>query len=172
MGRRLLVNGEAEVERAAEQTERILHLTAKDRKEALRRKKADDKARTARSIEKARLEIVAMLGDNDFEEAKPFHLVALYEWCHEKVYGVRPLELEKQWLAAAHAASELAKTDFEGELAEVVEFIRWTWRREQQREARRAQSGQSMGRVGWRLQFVTRYLLTDYRIDQKRVRRR
>lgn len=118
--------------------------------------------------ERAREEVRAMLKSNDFGAARPMHLVALYEWCHEQVYGVRPAEFAKKatWTPALFAASRLVRDEFRDSPSAAVDFIRWTWAREKGREAaRRAGRNENMGRIGWRLQFVTRHLVTDYRIE-------
>jgi len=127
--------------------------------------------RRAYSPNKAREEVRAMLADGNFENAKAPHLVALYEWCHEQVYGVAPAELSQgeTWKHATFAASKLLKEAFAGDLAETVAFVRWTWRRERSREQQRRDGrSETIGRIGWRLQFVHRHLVTDYRIDKAR----
>lgn len=118
--------------------------------------------------DKARAEVSAMLAAGDFDKAKPMHLVALYEWCHEQVYGVAPAEFATKaaWKPALFAASKLTREEFRGSASATVDFIRWTWAREKSREhARRTGRNESTGRIGWRLQFVTRHLVTDYRIE-------
>lgn len=119
-------------------------------------------------LKKARSEIADMRGRQSFESARPVHMVALYEWCHEQVYGVSPAELSTKatWRAAMFAASRLMKDEFRDDPIAFVDFIRWTWVREKQRERqRRADPACATGRIGWRLQFVTKHLVTDYRIS-------
>lgn len=129
--------------------------------------------RNGPSPEKARAEVGVMLADGDFDDARPTHLVALYEWCHEQVYGVKPMELDhgETWKHATFAAAKLVKEQFRGDMKATVEFVRWTWRRERWREGKRREGDTiSVGRIGWRLQFVQRHLVTDYRIDLARSR--
>lgn len=117
--------------------------------------------------EKAREELGVMMLSGSFERATPVHLVALYEWCHEKVYGVRPSELSPRaaWKTATFAAAKLVKDEFAGKAPAAVDFIRWAWKREAGRERdRREGRNATVGRLGWRLQFSMRYLITDYRI--------
>lgn len=121
--------------------------------------------------EKARKELAGMMLDGDYSKATATHLVALYEWCHEQIYGVRPSEIGTRaaWKQATFAASKLMRDEFRDDAPAVVDFIRWTWRREKGREdARRAGRNAHIGRVGWRLQFAMRYLVTDYRVDRAR----
>lgn len=109
----------------------------------------------------------------DWEQAGPGHLVALYGYCHERVYGVRVAELEegRTYGEAMRKAAQLLKSDFAGDVAELVAFVRWTWRREDFREKKRRADGgaQDQRRLGWRLQFAAA-LVTDYRLDQARRR--
>jgi len=123
---------------------------------------------------KAREQMNEMLVANDFAAAKPTHLVALYEWCHERVYGVAPAELTpKVWRGAMFAAARMLKDEFNDDVLAMVAFVRWVWRRENARESKRRGAAWDGGatstfRISWRLQFVTKHLITDYRIDRAR----
>lgn len=125
----------------------------------------------APSPAKAREQVKAMLADGNFDAAKASHLVALYEWCHEQVYGVLPAELTQgeNWKMAVFAASKLVKSQFNESVKDAIGFIQWTWKRERYREKmRREGRSDSVGRIGWRLQFVHRHLVTDYFVDKNR----
>lgn len=126
--------------------------------------------RRAVNVAAVRAELETMLARNDYGAMQPTHLVALWVRCHEKVYGVTPAEMNGEaWLGARSAAEKLVRVEFGGDVAAAVEFLRWTWKREQWRETRAAHNGENrVGRIGWRLQFVLRHLLTDYRIDVAR----
>lgn len=123
------------------------------------------RAKRRPSPTRVREEVIAMLGSGDFSKARPMHLVALYEWLHLQVYGVRAAELEvaSTWHAASFAASRLVEQQFRGDVEAAIEFVRWTWTRERER-AKTRKEGQQVFRVGWRLQFVTGYILTDFRM--------
>jgi hypothetical protein len=125
------------------------------------------------SIEKVAEECARMRKENDWSEAKASHLVALYAWCHEKVYTVAPSELAGlTWMAATSAAAKLVRDEFNGNVEEAVEYVRWTWRREAGREKWRVENDRPGSRIGWRLQFQQRLLVTDYRIDAARAAKR
>ena len=127
----------------------------------------------APSKSKARKDIREMLTSGQFQNVRASHLVALYEWCHEQVYGVAPAELEqgKTWQHAVFAAARLMREEFDGNGEAAVEFIRWTWQREQAREmAIRSNGLERVGRIGWRVQFVQRHVVTDYRLYLARRR--
>lgn len=131
------------------------------------------RAKRAPNKTRARDELQTMLMTSNFSSAKPTHLVALYEWCHEQVYGARPSELDtgNSWKLATFAAARLTRDEFAEDIQQAIEFVRWTWQRERVREhMRRTGKNDSVGRIGWRLQFVTRHLVTDYRIDLARTR--
>ena len=129
-----------------------------------------DKPKRERGPNKAKIrrEIREMIGRKDFEGAKPSHLVALYEYCHEMVYGEAPLEIDSPttWKMATYAAGRLVKKHFEGDAVSAVEFVRWTWVREKQRLSWRAKRGITSTRLGWRLQFRDD-MVTDYRIASR-----
>lgn len=156
MPRRLLYPGATPADVAAEQVAELV---------------GTKRRRSPPSPDKFRTELRGMLAGGDFDGAKPSHLVALYEWCHEQVYGVRPLELDNRevWKHATFAAAKLIKEEFRGDAKAAIEFVRWTWRREKWRESRRVDGiSPSVGRIGWRLQFAHRHFVTDYRIDLAR----
>lgn len=125
----------------------------------------------------SRPETFVRLGEEAFEFATskvwhrftPRHLVAFWAKLHGRVYGVDPCaELAgKAGLAATGMARAFVENQFGGDMAEAVEFLRWTWKRERSREDYRRANGGKGGRIGWRLQFSAT-LVTDYRIDLAR----
>lgn len=113
-------------------------------------------------------------GDVNGEQVGPL-MVALYIICHERVYGVRPLEVmaPEEFPTASLAAKRLHVDVFNADLEAMVEFVRWAWDRERGREQWRAENHQETRRVGWRLQFgLNSALLTDYKVSQVKARRR
>lgn len=107
-----------------------------------------------------------MRKEERWDVAEPRHLVALYAWCHEQVYGVAPAELVGYaWAGAVSAALALVRNEFRGDVPSAVDFLRWVWARERERESWRRRNRPDGGgsRIGWRLQFG-RAMLTDYRI--------
>jgi hypothetical protein len=103
---------------------------------------------------------------DDWDGAKPRHLVALYLILHSWCYGVEAEEVVGvAWNAAVSAAGKLLRDEFDDKIEEAVEFIRWVWKRERGREKwRRENGGGGGGRVGWRLMFAQRSFVTDYRV--------
>lgn len=95
-----------------------------------------------------------------WEDAGPAALVGLYAILHTSVYGVEPAELQEgQTVVGAMSAAKRLIGDL-GEPIYAVEFLRWTWAREKKRHAK----GDGDWRVTWRQQFVSRALLTDFRV--------
>ncbi len=105
---------------------------------------------------------------SDPSKIRTEHAVAFYVRLHEKVYGVRPAELDHgdTWLYACTAAKRLSegeKREFD-DGAKLFEFILWTWQKEADRVKWLRDNDKPIGRrITWRDQFVLRYKLTDYR---------
>lgn len=99
------------------------------------------------------------------------HLIALYARAHESVYGVPPLELEEgdKYAGATNAANRMLKKEFDDDVLKMAEFVRWVWSEERKKEKWRRSNGRETRRIGWRLQFVARNLVTDYRVHLARM---
>ena len=109
----------------------------------------------------------------DFSELKPADLVAAYAWCHFRTYSnVLPQDLTENgaWKKALLSAGRMLTQEFEGDVAAMLNYIRWTWGREAGREQWRCENnGGNGGRVTWYAQFVQRRLLTDYQVKTGRA---
>ena len=118
---------------------------------------------------RAREQMREMAAKADWSGATGSHFVALYEWLHATVYEVEASELSvvKEWTQAAAAASRMLHDYFADDTAAMVNFLRWTWKKERETEAWRRDNGRPGRRIGWRLQFG-HALVTDYRLDSRR----
>lgn len=150
---------------------RLKYPSAADRLDAEIAAMPKSKKRTAspqRTLDKALVEMELYKSTGDWSTAKPMHYVALYAWLHESIYETAPVDLfeGKSLLAASSAARKMLDVDFGNEGKRFVEFIAWCWRRE--RVAMKKGSGR---RLSWRLQFASRHLLVDYRVDLMRAGR-
>lgn len=98
------------------------------------------------------------------------HFVGLYAKLHTWAYEVEPAELEDDFFPAVSAASRLLEHEFRNDAPAMAAWLRWVWKREKVAEKRRRTDGGDRGgfRIGWRLQFLKRNLLVDYRIAQQR----
>lgn len=133
------------------------------------RRRSTRGAVSVQSIQESFDECEKMRDSDDWSKATARHLVALYSWCHEQVYGAAPAELVGYvWKSACSAAAKMVTEQFDGDYQKAVEFVRWTWAREHGREEWRIKNQQQGSRIGWKLQFVTMHILTDYRIDMAR----
>lgn len=132
--------------------------------------KSTRKRNGAKALASARRDLETIRESGSWASAQPRHFVALYAWLHETVYGVAPAELGTDaFFGAVSAAGKLLRDEFGDRPEALVEFLRWTWRRERAFEKKRRLDGEGGRRIGWRLQFVLRHLLTDYRLDLARA---
>lgn len=124
-----------------------------------------------RTITNAMNVVAERIEAEEWSDIRPEHLVALYAVCHEDIYGVSAVpELEGEaWYGARSAAASMLRKEFDDDTEAAVEYLRWTWRREQSREKWRRDNGRPGGRITWRAQFCSRTMLTEYRIDQERM---
>lgn len=93
-------------------------------------------------------------------------LVGLYAMLHVRVYHVRPEELAAQveFRRAASAAKRILSTHFREDADAMVEFIKWSWKREQKRAEWARQQQRDRGRMQWRFMFAAS-MVTDYRAE-------
>jgi hypothetical protein len=126
----------------------------------------------AAAVEAARRQVEEMGASGEWQKADALHLVLLYAELHRQVYGADALEIAavKALTLAARAARNLADLYFEGDYGAVVSFMRWSWKREQEREEWRRANNREGGRLGWRLQFSAS-LVSDYRVSERRTGR-
>lgn len=98
-------------------------------------------------------------------------LVALYWLCHEKVYGVVPVEIDRAttWEQVMKIAGSMVKRHFDDDVERAVVFMRWVWTREQGREKWRRDNKRDGYRLTWRNQFSQDYLITDWRAAAMRA---
>jgi hypothetical protein len=149
------------------------HLTASQSvlefaRPAIERKKRPFRV-TPKVVAAALVEAAERAQSGNWRGATGRHLVGLYAHLHEGVYGVAPAELDAQgWAFASAAAARMTDRHFAGDLERSVLFMRWVWRREEDREKWRRANGREGGRIGWRFQFGAASLVDDYRVDQAR----
>lgn len=97
-----------------------------------------------------------------WHRAQPKHFVALYASLHEHVYGVKPIELAKEWTFAVSACRKLMKDEFEADPLRFVKFMQWAWASEAKKA--KARDASNTFRISWKFQFVSRGMVTDYRV--------
>lgn len=127
------------------------------------------RAPAPRVLKKAYAECETRRESDDWVGAKPAHFVALYVWCHTKIYGVAPAELEGfEWWAATRAAETLLEKEFGNDPYSLVDFMKWCWREESRREKWRKEHKTEGGRLTWQAQFRPAGRMTEYRIQKMR----
>lgn len=99
-----------------------------------------------------------------FDDADPRLMVGLYSALHELVYGVAPDDLARDWSQAVAAAKRMLDQQFSDDAPRMTMFLKWTWAREKDREKWRVENRRDGSRIGWRLQFQSLSLLTDYKV--------
>lgn len=120
-------------------------------------------------VEAALAKVAARIESDDWADADAEAFVALFAWLHCEVYGVSPIdEMRSQWRGACSAARKLFADVFDSDPALMLAFMRWVWNREARFEEWRRQHQTHGKRIGWRLQFASRTLVTDYQIDLAR----
>jgi len=134
----------------------------------MHRRKTKPKTIAAAVFNRALTEADEMLRSGNWEGAGVRHLVAAYDRCHTRCYGVEPAELgPSERFNASMLAATMLKREFNGDLVGMVEYMLWAWERELDREKWRRENGRDGGRIGVRLMF-SGALLTDYRLHLAR----
>ena len=108
-----------------------------------------------------------MMKDGDWSAATASTFVALYSLLYERVYGVPMRTTGRERQLAVLRAGQMLRADFDGDAGAMATFMRWTWKREAEREEWRRQNARDGGSIGWKLQFGT-HVLGDYRLAQAR----
>ena len=151
---------EIEREQAAEQ----LELTVKEHAKQQRKQRG-----RGMNVEQLKAEAQQMREQQCWATASPKHLVLLHAMLHEHVYGVAPDSGSgKTFTFASSSATKMLREEFANDPEAMVDYLRWSWQREQDREEWRRKNGRDGGRLDWRRQFAQRCVLTDYRVDQAR----
>ena len=105
----------------------------------------------------------------DWGDATGMHMVALYGFMHQEVYGFEPLELDKKaWASGAKHALRCCEKFFGADYGALAEFMRWCWKREIERETWRKANQRDGARLTWRWQFAAQ-LVSDYRVHAQRI---
>ncbi len=131
-----------------------------------KRNRASTGSRRKQYIEEVR----DRMARKDWSGVTPGKLVALYWCCHEKVYGVVPVELDKAstWETAMKRAGLMVKQHFDNDMERAITFMRWTWTREAEREEWRRANTKQGRRITWQNQFIHDHLITDWRAEAMR----
>lgn len=127
------------------------------------------KGPSKQTMQRVKRENALFSDSGNWNAASPHHLVSLVASCHEEVYGVVDFELEapKTFGLAAILAKNLLSKRFNGNVQAMVEFIRWTWKREKAREQWRIENQKEGKRISFRLQFSDS-LFSDFVLHLRR----
>ena len=119
-------------------------------------------ARTIRETEE-------MMSSRVWDDCTARHLVALYDLMHRKTYGIEPAMTGSDRYRATLMAGSFVKRAFGGEIGKALEYLRWIWTREIEREKWRRENAREGGRISIGLLFSNR-MLDDYRVAMARKR--
>lgn len=108
--------------------------------------------------------------EGTWDEARAPVLVGLYGVCHRLVYNVLPDELYDMgaFRGATRAATRMVHEQFEDGIEDAVQFVKWSWKREQSRAAWARSKSISRNRMSWHAQFSTGYV-TDWRVEMSKA---
>ncbi len=100
----------------------------------------------------------------DWDGVTAGKLVALYYFCHVRVYQVPPIELQRNttYTAAMKQAGSMVKRHFDGDVQKAVRFMRWVWDREQGKQEWLKTNDKEGRRLTWQNQFTHDFLVTDW----------
>lgn len=125
------------------------------------------RAKPLTPLEAAVKDATVRAASGEWEDAGAGTIVGLYALCHQRLYGVEPIELKTDFGMARRRVMTLLRDEFDGDVDAFVQFVRWAWLRQERRVAR---SGPSDYRMGWRVQFSSA-VLTDWRVANRPARR-
>lgn len=100
----------------------------------------------------------------DWEGADAKTLVGLYIVCHRMVYGLLPDDLlpDTEMRKAIRVARKCLTESFTDDASEMVDFIKWTWKRQRSKEDWALRQGRDLGRFMVWTQFK-KSTVVDYR---------
>jgi hypothetical protein len=107
----------------------------------------------------------AMLESGDWEGFAARHVLALYDLMHEKCYLVAPVMTSGERHRATLAAGLFVKNVFGGVYDDAVEYFRWLWDREIDRQEWRKRNAKPTNPMAFYWTISTR-IVTDYRVHQ------
>lgn len=144
-------------------SEEMKSIVGKVSKKLERRKKT--KTIAASSFDRACIEVEEMIKTGKWAGCRARHLVALYDLMHYKCYKIEDASLgSKERYNATMLATTFTKREFgEGNFVKVVEYMRWLWSREMEREKWRRENYKEGGRLGYYHVFGNKNL-TEYKL--------
>ena len=123
---------------------------------------------TPKTWEKAMFVVRTMFATGDWTRATPIHLVATFALLHRSTYGVLPGELDAVTLFRVRLhATKFFVQEFDSDWSKFVQYARWVWTREKQREEWRKRNNNDY-RLG-PYQFFSKKILTDWIVSQGRI---
>lgn len=111
-----------------------------------------------------RSEVEELLQRGDWSMAKPAHVFALYSQLYDLVYGVS-LELSPQKQTRfIRMIARAKKNEFKGAMSEIINLVRWAWKREESTEKWRREKG-----IQYRKILTVERMFSDDMIAQYKI---
>lgn len=138
----------------------ILAASAKLRESLPPPRKTKRRSFSVASIEKIKAEADEMRLANDYARASIMHIVAMWAWCHESMYGVAPSMTMKEWSLAGILAGQLLAKEFPGRTPGwMIVLLKWTWGEEGENVEWRRKNKKPITPIGWRWQFSSKLVV-------------
>ena len=137
-------------------------------------KPSKPRPKTKKEMDRLLHETEELRAKRDWAAMTPKHFVALYYALHTRVYNVAPDNVRFEYRLAVAAAMRMLKHQFHDDKAVMVDFMRWVWNREQNREKKREVAGDNSDNsfhITWGYQFGSK-LVVDWRISRGRSKAR
>lgn len=128
-----------------------------------------------RGISKARIDVLMCeiderINDSDYDGLTFDHYVALFCWMHEAIYDVDCLdETRREWNVAVNQVRRMLEEEFENDDCSFLEYLRYTAKREEEREIWRRSNRRPGRRMRWRDFFLLKTALADWRLAMARI---
>lgn len=126
------------------------------------------KPRLTFNRKRVRQELLDIQAREAWHELQPSHFVLLHIALHKWCYSVEPVLTNSDLAKAESAARRMLAEEFNGDVAVMVDYVRWVWSDEREREQWRRTNSRGGGVLSWFDVFAARRRLTEYRVYRSR----
>lgn len=127
---------------------------------------------TLEQFKKAGLDATERMQTGNWEEAHPLTFLALFNLCHERMYGVEALEIKEatKRKTLMFSVYQVIKEQFNDDCDEYAEFVRWLFEeRERKDQWIRSKGDKTCVRINaWSLTKLS--LIADYKVSIKGIK--
>lgn len=129
----------------------------------------------SRGVSKARAEVLMREIDEriqlgDYSDLQLDHYIALFCWMHEAIYDVDCVdETRREWNVAVAQVRRMLEEEFDGKDEDLLNYMRFTAKREEEKELWRRSNRRPGKRMRWRDFFLLTTALADWRLHMART---